>query len=293
MEPYPESLLPDPILTPYSSAVGTATIRGQLPGRPKQRNRFRYDSRTQGAVFRFTDFEYAIFQSWYKNKLSEGSMRFTMNLRIGDDIQNYRCQFSEQFSASYDEPYWIVSTKIELFLPELMSRSDYISVVDNAGNDEEDYPWLLLPDPLISSYGTDPSATFSRIKMEGAVRQRPIYDRSERVQTVNFYYTDQQFNLFQAFFEYVTKRGEKLFRMYMRLGDGRQLYDCRFVGGWTATFQEFDWNVSCVIEVLEPRTLSEDTLDLFIDDGMNLDQLEASSNRLYQWVHHIMPDVTE
>lgn len=137
MEIYPTSVLPDARLD-FSSKNEPSAIRTQMAsGRVRQRRRFTSDMKTQAVKWRFTDDEFAVFQSWVFYKTSAGVDYFYIDLRIGDGLKQYRARFvNGEYNAVLNERMWDVTAQLEIeeqqYLPE-----EYLDLIAETGDIEQ------------------------------------------------------------------------------------------------------------------------------------------------------------
>ena len=94
-------------------------------GYVRQRPRFTQQMRTINAKWSMSDTEYAIFQAWWKYKISSGSDWFTISLPLGDGFKTYTCRFVGDYSES-SKPvlYHEVSAKLECLVGSPLTEAE-------------------------------------------------------------------------------------------------------------------------------------------------------------------------
>lgn len=137
MEIWPTNVLPEARLD-FTSKNESAVIRTQMAsGRIRQRRRFTSDMKTQAVMWRFTDDEFAVFQSFVFYKLNAGTDYFYTNLRIGDGLKQYRVRFvNGEYTGKLNERMWDVTANLEIeeqqYLPE-----EYLDLIAETGDIEQ------------------------------------------------------------------------------------------------------------------------------------------------------------
>ncbi len=125
MEEYP-SVLPDPLWDSYKITPISNIVRSTMEsGRIRQR---RSDTSTHfnfSLTWRFTRQQYAIFASWHKHKINDGTDQFYITI----DGLNGRARHIVQMQGGIYQPtfnngFWDVSTTLECFNPTPMTEAD-------------------------------------------------------------------------------------------------------------------------------------------------------------------------
>lgn len=123
MESWPTTKLPDPS-EQYSTEVSPSVVRTEMDsGFQRQRKRFSQDMTSIGVVFSFTPTQYALFQAWWKFKISSGADWFLMSVNIGGATGTQQVRFSSPYSGTYGGGRWKVKAVLELYNVSPMSES--------------------------------------------------------------------------------------------------------------------------------------------------------------------------
>ena len=115
-----------------------------------------------------------------------------------------------------------------------------------------------LPLPEQSGYAIQHVSPMQRTTMvSGRARQRRVYTSVPSNVAVQWFLTEQQAQLFEAFFRYAITDGADWFLLPLKTPMLTGDYECRFTGIYEGpTLTTFDkWTVSATIEVKERHTL--------------------------------------
>ena len=116
-----------------------------------------------------------------------------------------------------------------------------------------------LPLPEQSGYAIQHVSPLQRTTMvSGRARQRRIYTSVPSNVAVQWFLTEKQAQLFEAFFRYVIADGADWFLLPLKTPMFTGDYECRFTDIYEGpTLTTFDkWTVSATIEVKERQTLN-------------------------------------
>ena len=115
-----------------------------------------------------------------------------------------------------------------------------------------------LPLPEQSGYAIQHVSPLQRTQMvSGRARQRRVYTSVPSNVAVQWFLTEQQAQLFEAFFRYAITDGANWFLLPLKTPMFTGDYECRFTGIYEGpTLTTFDkWTVSATIEIKERQTL--------------------------------------
>ena len=115
-----------------------------------------------------------------------------------------------------------------------------------------------LPLPEQSGYAIQHVSPLQRTQMvSGRARQRRIYTSVPSNVSVQWFLTEQQAQLFEAFFRYAITDGADWFMLPLKTPMFTGDYECRFTGIYEGpTLTAFNkWTVSATIEIKERQTL--------------------------------------
>ena len=115
-----------------------------------------------------------------------------------------------------------------------------------------------LPLPEQSGYAIQHVSPTQRTTMvSGRARQRRVYTSVPSNVAVQWFLTEQQAQLFEAFFRYSMTDGADLFLLPLKTPMFTGDYECRFTGIYEGpTLMAFNkWTVSATIEIKERQTL--------------------------------------
>ena len=116
-----------------------------------------------------------------------------------------------------------------------------------------------LPLPEQSGYAIQHVSPLQRTTMvSGRARQRRVYTSVPSNVAVQWFLTEQQAQLFEAFFRYAITDGADWFLLPLKTPMFTGDYECRFTGIYEGpTLTAFDkWTVSATIEIKERQTLN-------------------------------------
>ena len=121
-----------------------------------------------------------------------------------------------------------------------------------------------LPLPEQSGYAIQHVSPLQRTTMvSGRARQRRVYTSVPSNVAVQWFLTEQQAQLFEAFFRYSITDGADWFLLPLKTPMFTGNYECRFTGIYEGpTLTAFDkWTVSATIEIKEQQTLDSTWLN--------------------------------
>ena len=116
-----------------------------------------------------------------------------------------------------------------------------------------------LPLPEQSGYAIQHVSPLQRTTMvSGRARQRRVYTSVPSNVAVQWFFTESQAQLFEAFFRYAITDGADWFLLPLKTPMFTGDYECRFTGIYEGpTLTAFDkWTVSATIEIKERQTLN-------------------------------------
>lgn len=124
METWP-SVLPNPS-TNFSSSVDCAVVRTNMDsGYKRQRKRFTQQMRTIKAKWEMSDTELAIFEAWWKYKISAGADWFLCNLPLGSGMAQYTVRFTDNYDHSHKGVlFWNVSATLECLVGSPLTEAE-------------------------------------------------------------------------------------------------------------------------------------------------------------------------
>jgi len=94
--------------------VSPSVIRTEMDsGFQRQRKRFTQEMRSFAVTFSFTPDQFAIFQAWWKYRVSSGADWFLMEVDIGGSRTTRQVRFSTPFSSAYGGGRWKVKSVLE------------------------------------------------------------------------------------------------------------------------------------------------------------------------------------
>ena len=141
------------------------------------------------------------------------------------------------------------------------------------------------PLPLLATYVNNIDKGMLRSVMEGGpARQRQLFTQVSSSYKATFILTNDQFDVFRGFFKWTLLEGALPFCINLRLGNSLEDPDlltnetARFTGPYTAkTDSTTHWEVSGILEVLNPTILCQDLTELFITGNsvLSLEELAA------------------
>ena len=120
-----------------------------------------------------------------------------------------------------------------------------------------------LPLPEQSGYAIQHVSPLQRTEMvSGRARQRRVYTSVPSNVAVQWFLTEQQAQLFEAFFRYAITDGADWFMCTLKTPLGLLPYECRFNGIYEGpVLTSFNkWTFSGTLEIRERQTLTSDEL---------------------------------
>lgn len=115
-----------------------------------------------------------------------------------------------------------------------------------------------LPPPLRQGYGLAHGSPLMRSEMQsGRARQRRRYTSVPSIASVQWHLTQQQAQIFEAFFRWALSDGAEWFNTRIRTPLGLQSYECRFAEMYSGPdLVGVDrWQISASLELRERQTL--------------------------------------
>lgn len=118
-----------------------------------------------------------------------------------------------------------------------------------------------LPAPKRSGYGLKPVSTFARTTMaSGRAKQRPMHRTVPTMVPVTWTLTQEQAQIFEAWFNYDADYGAAWFNCTLDSPVGLRLYECRFVDMYEGPklYAHNHWQYSAQLEMIERPIITED-----------------------------------
>lgn len=125
---------------------------------------------------------------------------------------------------------------------------------------EKEFP-SYLPTPLRNGYGLKAAPTFARTSMaSGRAKQRPVNTSVPTMVPVAFLLTQEQAQLFEAWFNYEISYGTEWFNCQLDSPMGLRPYECRFTGMYEGPKLRGlrHWEYSAELEIRERPVLTEE-----------------------------------
>lgn len=113
---YP-GILPLPQLSGFGYKSVSGVIRTQMvSGYTRKRNRtLNAPTRSGSVVWKFTNDQLAIFESWWRNELKNGAKDFSMLVKTPRGLQRRICSFEDEYAVSViSSEKWTVKTKLSI-----------------------------------------------------------------------------------------------------------------------------------------------------------------------------------
>lgn len=130
-----------------------------------------------------------------------------------------------------------------------------------------------------------------RSRMEsGRFRQRRRFTAEHETASLSFDLTDEEYASWKSIWTNKLSNGSDWFTMRLPIGDGQllTLAQVRFTSNYSANHDAFsNWSISAPIEYFEAVAISEDVLDVIIDDGYDTTAFEASVDEVTDEVTHM------
>jgi len=108
--------LPLPLIEGYGLTPQEAVLRTDMESGPaRQRRRFRQTPTRITVRWLFSEFEFALFEAWYKYHADEGGQWFEITLLGGLGLLPHEARFTSQFEAGLlFGPQWDVKGELEV-----------------------------------------------------------------------------------------------------------------------------------------------------------------------------------
>lgn len=122
-----------------------------------------------------------------------------------------------------------------------------------------DFP-VDLPLPLRSGYGLNHASPLMRSELQsGRARQRRIYTSVPTIASVSWIFTEQQAQLFEAWFRWQTADGAEWFNVRLSTPVGLQEYEARFADMYSGPelIGRGHWQITAQLEIRERQTLAQ------------------------------------
>jgi hypothetical protein len=132
--------LPLPSVEGYGLTPQEAVLRTDMESGPaRQRRRFRQTPTRITVRWLFSEFEFAIFEAWYKFQADEGGQWFEITLTGGLGLLAHEARFTRQFEAQLlSAQRWQVKSELEIRERPTLTESALNILLDS------DYEQLLL-----------------------------------------------------------------------------------------------------------------------------------------------------
>lgn len=152
------------------------------------------------------------------------------------------------------------------------------------------WPENIVPLPA-ADFAAENESSVIRSKMEtGRFRQRRRFTAEHETARLTFDLTDNEYSMFKAIWKYKLLNGSNWFTIRLPVGDGNTLtlVEVRFIANYRANHAPFaNWSVSAPIEFKESSSVSEDVLDVIIDDGYDTSEFEDAAQETYDEAGHM------
>lgn len=128
METWPTNIFPHIHRASFSTDQTTATIRTEMDsGRAVQRKRFDTQVKRHSVKWSFTDFQWAMFQSWFTYRINLGADWFYAKVPSGDGLNDtVKVRFfNAVFKSVFTDYRWEVSAVLETDEPPVMDDDTY------------------------------------------------------------------------------------------------------------------------------------------------------------------------
>lgn len=156
------------------------------------------------------------------------------------------------------------------------------------------YP-AFLPKPQYDGYGIEQQDAVLRTEMEsGPARQRLRFTQVPSKITVQWWFSDWHFALFESWFENDAKRGAEYFDIDLFSGLGNTNHEARFAGEGNAPYSAKPqpggwWKVTANLEIRERDVLSADVLELAISENGDIEGLINVIDIFHIYVNTTLP----
>lgn len=147
-----------------------------------------------------------------------------------------------------------------------------------------------LPD-VSWTLSAEPEPVVIRTEMSSLrVRQRPRFTVTRMRQNVKWLLTGEQYAQFQTFVRRTLGNGSAFFSVDLPFGSGLETVQARFVSGsYKVAHVDPYWQITAVLEVINPPTMSEEDYDYYVTLGFDLDTLEEQADALHDLVNQALP----
>jgi hypothetical protein len=148
-----------------------------------------------------------------------------------------------------------------------------------------------LPPPRVEGYSLSPRPSLLRTEMEtGAARHRLRSLTAHYQVQAEWRFSQDGFAIFDAWWALNTRMGEQWFVLPLAVPLEVQAVEARFLAPWQAELLPAQrWRVAAQLEIRDLQRLTADELavaSVYGDAGM------ALADRLHQWLHEQMPQMT-
>lgn len=156
------------------------------------------------------------------------------------------------------------------------------------------YP-TFLPKPQYDGYGIEQQDAVLRTEMEsGPARQRLRYTQVPSMISVQWWFSDWHFALFESWFENDAKRGAEYFTIELFSGLGNTEHEARFAGQGNAPYRAVPqaggwWKVTSSLEIRQRDVLSDEVLEVAITENGDIEGLIEIIDNLHVYVHTTLP----
>ena len=294
-------ILPAPSQTSYEIKPVPSFRRTEMTsGIARQRRVTRNPPTTFTMFWDMSKSEFAVFEAFFIYDLHDGRDWFKMDYATG-----IGCVEGEFRFTNVDKPYtaeaitsesFRIRTILELRYRNILSRADFAAQV-NMNLVLPIWP-TNLPVPLVRSYKIEPkSSVYRTLLKQGYANYRAVQNNETTIFQMRWHMTNEQFALFQAFYQYNLNDGQSWFYMDHAEGIG-------FVGGEFRFFErsftyraqymsENYFSVDAKIERRGKKLMYRDTYNIITCPDKTIKDFvfDDAYNRLHIYLHHTLPSI--
>ena len=301
IEPVPAwpDILPAPSQTSYQIKPIPSFKRTEMTsGIARQRRVTRNPPTTFTMFWDMSRSEFAVFEAFFIYDLHDGQDWFKMDYATGIGCVEGEFRFTNiqkpYTSEAITSESFRIRTTLELRYKNILSRTDFAAKV-NMNPDDLVLPiWPSnLPVPLVRSYKIEPKSAVYRTSLkEGYANHRVTQNDETTIFQMRWHMTNEQFSLFQAFYQYNLNDGQSWFYMDHAEGIG-------FVGGEFRFFEksftyraqymsENYFSVDAKIERRGKKLMYRDTYNIITCDDETIKDsvFNVDLARLHTYLHH-------
>ena len=245
--------------------------------------------------------EFSLFEAFFVYELKEGADWFIMLYCSGVGYVKGKFRFINPLdpytARAITSESFQVSAVLELEHKAILSRSDFALKANITQSNTHIPIWLnALPAPLVQNYSIKPQSSFKRTSITSGSSENVFQNYDvPTIFTMSWNMTNEQFSLFQAFYQYNLNDGQSWFYMDHAEGIGFVRGEFRFIKPgepYIARYLSHEYfQVNAELERRTKKLMYGDTYNIITCQDETIKDLvfDDAYNRLHIYLHETLP----